>query len=244
MEVLDVPTDLLREAPWNPNEADDATLRRLATSIGRFGTALPLVVRPLDGAYEVLAGNQRLKVYRQQGVTTVPCIEVRADDAHARLLAQALNAVHGEDDLNRKAALVRDLLAAMDAEQMAAILPDTVEALQGLAGLGQSKAGDLAQHLTAWAAAEAIKAQVKLHVTSFPFSNAQKKIVEEAVARALPRVAGTDAPNLRALALVEVCTDWLHGRGFSEDRPTMHPRKPRAVSATATPQPEEEVSHD
>ena len=244
MEIIDVPTDLLREAPWNPNEADDATLRRLAMSIGRFGTVLPLVVRPLDGAYEVLGGNQRLKVYRERGVAAIPCVEVQADDAHSRLLAQALNAVHGEDDLSRKAALVRDLLAAMNAEQVAAILPDTVEALRGLAGLGQSKAGDLAQHLTAWAAAEAIQAQVKLHVTSFPFSDAQKKIVEEAVARAMPRVAGTDAPNRRALALVEVCTDWLHGRGFSEDRPAPRPRSPRAVSAAVTPQPEEEVSHD
>jgi ParB family chromosome partitioning protein len=57
MEVVDIPLQLLREAPWNPNEADEATLRRLGASIGRFGTVLPLVVRPLDDAYEVIGGN-------------------------------------------------------------------------------------------------------------------------------------------------------------------------------------------
>ena len=47
----------------------------------------------------------------------------QADDTQARLLTQALHAIHGEDDLNRKAALVKDILAAMLAEEVAGILP-------------------------------------------------------------------------------------------------------------------------
>ena len=35
----------------------------------------------------------------------------------------------------------------------------------------------------------------------------------------MPRVTASDAPNRRALALVEVCRDWLTGRGFSEEVP-------------------------
>jgi len=205
MEIVDVPIELLREASWNPNEADEATLRRLAASLGRFGTVLPLVVRQLDDAYEVIGGNQRLRLYRQQGVATVPCVEVQADDVQARLLAQALNAIHGQDDLNKKAALVRDLLASMPEDEVATILPDTVESLRALASLGQATPQSFAEALIAWEKAKA----VRLERLSFPFTPAQKEIVEEAIAQALPRVAATDEPNRRALALVEICRDWL-----------------------------------
>lgn len=250
MEILDVPLDLLREAPWNPNEADEATLRRLGASLQRFGLVVPLVVRAMGDAYEVLSGNQRLRVLRDQGTATVPCVEVEADDAKARLLTQALNAIHGDDDLNRKAALVRDLLAALPAEDVAAILPDTIEAMKGLASIGQASPASLGEQLADWNRTQEARVATKLHVTSFPFSDAQKEVVEAAVARALPRVTDTDAPNRRALALVAICDDWFHGRGFVEETPAKRgrgrPRGPghlRAVSATATPQTEEESTN-
>ncbi len=217
MEILDVPMDLLRPAEWNPNEADDATLRRLGASLQRFGVVVPLVVRSIGGSYEVLSGNQRLRVLREQGAATVPCVEVVADDARARLLTQALNAIHGEDDLNRKAALVRDLLKTMPAEEVAAILTDTVQAMHGLASIREASPTALGDQLSAWSHAQQACAAVRLHVTSFPFSDAQKEVVERAVAHALPRVAGTEALNRRALALVAICDDWTHGRGFVEE---------------------------
>ena len=245
MEVQEIPIDLLREAPWNPNEADEATLRRLGASLQKFGIVVPLVVRALGDAYEVLSGNQRLRVLREQGTATVPCVEVQADDIQARLLTQALNAIHGEDDLNRKAAVVKEILAAMPAEEVAGILPETADALRGLASIGQTSPESLGDQLAAWSQAQQARAAVKLSVTSFPFSDQQKEIVEEAVARALPRVTASDAPNRRALALVEVCRDWLTGRGFSEEVPAQPARgrshggaRLRVVSATATPQTE------
>lgn len=250
MEILEVPVDLLREAPWNPNEADDATLRRLGVSLQRFGIVVPLVVHSVGAAYEVLSGNQRLRVLRAQGVSTVPCVEVEADDAKARLLTQALNAIHGQDDLTRKAALVRDILAVMSADEVAAILPDTVQAMQGLASIGQASAVSLGEQLADWNRSQEARAATKLHITSFPFSDAQKEVVEAAVARALPHVTDTDAPNRRALALVAVCDDWLHGRGFVEETPAKRGRgRPhgaghlRAVSPQPTPQTEGEITH-
>ena len=237
MEVIDVSVELLREAPWNPNEADEATLRRLAASIGRFGTVLPLVVRPLDDTYEVLGGNQRLKVYRQHGAATVPCIEVAADDTQARLLAQALNAVHGQDDLNRKAALIRDLLAAMPEADIVAILPDTAGALRGLASLGQQTTASLDEQLTDWARVQEAKAAAALHVTSFSLTDPDKEAVEKAVALALPRFAKIEAPNRRGLALAAICEEWAAGRGFRPDRERLG--RLRVVSGPVT-QPNEE----
>ncbi len=250
MDIQEVPVDLLRPAGWNPNEAHDATLRRLGASLRKFGIVVPLVVRAQCDAYEVLSGNQRLRVLREQGTATVPCVEVHADDTQARLLTQALNAIHGEDDLNRKAALVKEILTAMPAEEVSAILPETADALRGLASIGQTSPAALGDQLAAWSEAQQARAAVKLHVTSFPFSDQQKDIVEEAVARALPRVTGTEAPNRRALALVEVCRDWLTGRGFSEEVPAQPARgrshggaRLRVVSPKPTPQSEEVERH-
>lgn len=204
MKVTDVLLDQLREAPWNPNEADEVTMRRLAASIGRFGTVLPLVVRPFGDVYEVIGGNQRFRLYREQGVTIVPCVVVDLDEVQAKLLAQGLNAIHGVDDLNRKAALVRDLLARLPEDEVSAILPDSLEALRSLAHLGDQP-GSLAAGLGNWREREG----ARLERISFPFTPDQREVVEAAIIRALPRVQATDDPNRRALALVEVCREWL-----------------------------------
>ena len=117
MQVTEIPMELLREAPWNPNQQDPAMLGRLKESISRYGLVQNLVARPLGvGAYEVLSGNQRLQVLRDQQIEEVPCVVVELDDSRARLLAQALNRVHGEDDLGLRAELV--LLPNSDAERV------------------------------------------------------------------------------------------------------------------------------
>jgi ParB family chromosome partitioning protein len=232
VEIVEVPLDLLREAPWNPNEADEATLRRLGASMQRFGIVVPLVVRSMGDAYEVLSGNQRLKVLREQGAATAPCVQVEADDARARLLAQALNALHGQDDLNRKAALVQVLLAAMPADEVAAILPDGAEALRGLGSLAQQSPTSLGEQLAAWQRVQEAKAAARLAVTSFPLSPEQKEDVERAIRLMLPRLGRVEAPNRRGVALAAVCAEWADGRGYRPDRR-------RAVSPRRDTAPEE-----
>ena len=104
MKVIDLPLVQLREAPWNPNRMEPAVQARLRTSVSRFGLVVNLVVRPLDDdSYEVLSGNQRLHLLQELDYANVPCVVVDLDDASARLLAQALNRIHGEDDLGLRA---------------------------------------------------------------------------------------------------------------------------------------------
>ena len=113
--------------------------------------------------------------------------------------------------------------------------------MQGLASISQASPASLGEQLAAWSRGQEARAATKLHLTSFPFTDEQKETIEEAVSRALPRVTGSDAPNRRALALVEVCRDWLQGRGFSEERqPRCRRKRTPSVSATATPQTSEE----
>lgn len=110
---------------------------KLRESMKRFGVVANLVVRPLGNAYEVISGNQRLQACRELGVEVAPCVLVDLNDAHARLLAQALDRTHGEDDLGLKAELLQDILSSLGQEEVLAILPETPESLTVLNGLGQ-----------------------------------------------------------------------------------------------------------
>ena len=77
MKLVDLPIDELQEAPWNSNHMDDYMLERLRSSIEEYGLVEPVVVRSLRSHYfEVLSGNQRLKVLRELKFKSIPCFVV------------------------------------------------------------------------------------------------------------------------------------------------------------------------
>ncbi len=206
MTVTNLPAAQLHPAPWNPNAMTPAMQEHLTASLDRFGVVVPVVVRPdPGGGYEVLGGNQRLAALRAQAVDVIPCTVVDVNDTEARLLAQALNAIHGDDDWNEKAALVRDLLAVLPPDTVAAVLPETPAALASWAALGDQGPETLAQGVSVWDQAKS----ARLERVSFPCSPEQKTAVEAAIARALPPAAPNAGPNRRAVALVRICTEWL-----------------------------------
>jgi ParB family transcriptional regulator, chromosome partitioning protein len=72
-KIVHLPSEQLREAPWNPNGMDPGLLARLRNSLQRFGLVGVLVVRPIgDGLYQVLSGNQRLQVLRELQCESIP----------------------------------------------------------------------------------------------------------------------------------------------------------------------------
>lgn len=183
----------------------EAGLAKLKASIAMFGFIENMVVRPIDGtAYEVLSGNQRLEVLREVGLETVPCVVVDRNDAEARLLAQTLNRLHGEDDLGLKAELVRTILADLPESEVLKVLPETADSLRDLAELGQQ---DLAEQLRAWQQAQA----ARLKHLQFQLTESQLELIEEALSRVLPvarrNVDGN--PNVRGTALYELCRAYL-----------------------------------
>ncbi|MFC1935654.1 ParB/RepB/Spo0J family partition protein [Chloroflexota bacterium] len=204
MKTVDLPIDALQEAPWNPNVMDADVRRRLQESLERFGLVQNLVVRPLDnGIYEVLSGSQRLKALREQGITTALCVVVVVDDANARLLSQALNHIHGEDDLGLRAELLRQVLKKIPEAQVLSLLPETVQSLASLAELGSE---DLVAHLQAWEEAQAARLR---HLT-IHLSNDQLGIVEQALERAASYVTQeSDNPNKRGNAMFQLCKRYL-----------------------------------
>ena len=209
MKITNIPVDLLRQPQWNPNQMDDGNRAKLGRSIDRYGLVQNLVVRHMeDGTYEMLAGNQRLQVLSRSGINEVPCVVVELGDGEARLLCQALNRVHGEDDLGLRAELLRQVLEELPEEEVLGILPDTKLGLEALVNLGRDSMDD---YLKNWQAAQA----VRLKHLQFQLTGQQLEAVEEALARLMPEASNGhgSSPNARGTALYLLCRRYLDVSG-------------------------------
>ena len=205
MKLVEIPVEHLRGAPWNANHMDEGMMEHLRESVRRYGLVENLVVRPLGpGSYEVLSGNQRLRLLRELGMSTVPCFVAAVDDANARLLAQALNRVRGQDDLGLKADLVREVLKAVPEAEVMALLPESAGGLRSLASLGQES---MAASLQSWQRAR----EARLRNLLFKLTPAQLETVERALSLMLPaaRQDPRRSPNARGTALYLVCESFL-----------------------------------
>jgi ParB family transcriptional regulator, chromosome partitioning protein len=208
MNITYIRISMLYGATWNSNRMDDDMLEKLKESLVRYGLVNPLVVRLIaDSQYEVLSGNQRLRVIREMGVPYVPCVIVELDDNQAMLMAQALNGIRGEDDLTLKSILLKKILSSIPEDNVLSILPETSDSLQALSSLSQS---DLAEHLQAWEEAQA----VKLKHMQLQFTRPQLDTVEEALSLILPKAkdAKSDNPNNRGNAMFLLCKFYLDRR--------------------------------
>ncbi len=97
--ALDVDTDLLRPNKFQPRtEMNDERIDELARSIKAQGIIQPIIVRRVDSAYEIVAGERRWRAAQRAGLLKVPVV-VR-DIPEDRLLAVALIENIQRQDLN------------------------------------------------------------------------------------------------------------------------------------------------
>ncbi|MGD0855965.1 MAG: ParB N-terminal domain-containing protein [Dehalococcoidia bacterium] len=204
MKIVELPIKYLREAPWNANHMSEDMMARLKESIGRYDLVTNLVVRKLAlCSYEVLSGNQRLKLLTEMGFTSVPCVVLKLDDSRARLLSQALNHIQGADDIGLRAELLREVLKTIPEEEVAAILPETASSLKALAGMSEET---VAEYLQNWQQAQ----QAKLRHLQFQLTNAQLEVIEKALASVLPKAKKKgENPTVRGNALYLLCRSYL-----------------------------------
>jgi ParB family chromosome partitioning protein len=95
----EVDTDLLRPNPYQPRTTvGDAGIEDLARSIRANGIIQPIVVRKVDGGYEIVAGERRWRAAQRAALLKVPIV-VR-DVPDERLLAAALVENVQREDLN------------------------------------------------------------------------------------------------------------------------------------------------
>ena len=77
----------------NPNQPRQhmGNLSELTASIREKGILEPLIVRRLEGAYQIVSGERRYQAASQAGVKELPCVERNVDDTETMELALVEN---------------------------------------------------------------------------------------------------------------------------------------------------------
>jgi ParB-like chromosome segregation protein Spo0J len=119
-ESVRIPLAQLESDPKNPNYMAPEQLAQLTAAIGRVGFLDPCLVRELpNGRYVIIDGHHRVRAASEAGLSEVPCIVIRTDDAHATLLQIGMNKMRGELNLGEVAKLIGELdIAGFDLPEM------------------------------------------------------------------------------------------------------------------------------
>ena len=96
--LVEVPIAEITPNPHQPRvHFDEETLGELAASIAQLGVLQPLLVRPVPGGYQLIAGERRWRAAQRAGLATVPAVVRDSDDVSA--VEQALVENLHRDDL-------------------------------------------------------------------------------------------------------------------------------------------------
>ena len=130
--VVFLPTRSIRPNPAQPRKVfRPEALDELADSIRQHGILQPLSVRRRGNAYELIAGERRLRAAELAGITDVPCIIMSMDDRESGMAAMVENLQRQDLDFIEEAQGSRQLLTlhAMSQEQVARLLGKSQSAI-------------------------------------------------------------------------------------------------------------------
>lgn len=97
MEIKEIQLDKIKPNPLQPREYfDREKIKELADSIKEVGLVNPIIVRPKDGSYEIVAGERRWKACQVAGIKIMPVIIKDVDDGQL-MIESLIENVHRED---------------------------------------------------------------------------------------------------------------------------------------------------
>jgi ParB family chromosome partitioning protein len=95
--LVEVPVQAVAPNPRQPRQAfGDEGMEAMARSIQEVGVLQPIVVRRLNGGYELVAGERRLRAAKLAGLATVPAI-IRTTDDTESLREALIENIHRQD---------------------------------------------------------------------------------------------------------------------------------------------------
>lgn len=110
-QVLSLPITNIHANPNQPRRIfDPDELCALAQSIVQVGVLQPLTVRRTTNGWELVAGERRLRAAAIAGLTTVPCLEITADEETSTLMALVENVQRKDLDFWEEALALRRLI--------------------------------------------------------------------------------------------------------------------------------------
>ena len=96
-ELRELPIGQLRPGRYQPRGVmDPDALEELSQSIRAQGLIQPIIVRPIDGGFEIIAGERRWRAAKLAGLTEVPCL-VRDVDDRATVAMALIENIQRED---------------------------------------------------------------------------------------------------------------------------------------------------
>ena len=116
--VVFVPARSIRPNPAQPRKIfrEDA-LRELAESIRNHGILQPLSVRRVGTAYELIAGERRLRAAQMAGLTEIPCIIMSMDEKESGMAAMIENLQRQDLDFIEEALGIQALMEKWNLSQ-------------------------------------------------------------------------------------------------------------------------------
>lgn len=95
--LIEVPVNAVAPNPRQPRQSfDEESLEALARSIREVGVLQPIVVRVLNGGYELVAGERRLRAAKVAGLATIPAV-IRTTDDTESLREALIENIHRQD---------------------------------------------------------------------------------------------------------------------------------------------------
>ncbi|GBF11464.1 nucleoid occlusion protein [Tepidibacillus sp. HK-1] len=87
-EVKQIPVDQIVPNPYQPRSLfDEDRIEELSQTIKIHGVIQPIVVRPRDGMYEIIAGERRWRAVKRLELQTIPAIIKDYNDAQSASIA-------------------------------------------------------------------------------------------------------------------------------------------------------------
>ena len=123
--VVFLPERSIKPNPSQPRKIFRAEeLEELARSITEHGILQPLSVRRVEGSYELIAGERRLRAGRMAGLTEIPCIVMNMNDRESGLTALVENLQRQDLDFIEEARGISFLIMkfSMSQEQVAKVI--------------------------------------------------------------------------------------------------------------------------
>jgi len=105
--LVNIPIEKIFANPNQPRKTfHNDTISELAESIKEHGVLSPIIVRPLKGKYEIIAGERRYRAAIQNELKEIPAIIKKVSDDDAKIISLIEN-IQREDlnDIDRAAAL-------------------------------------------------------------------------------------------------------------------------------------------
>jgi len=91
-EIYNLPISMISVNPFQPRRVfDPLQLADLASSIKQYGLMQPISVRIVDGRYELVAGERRMRASILADIPTIPAMIINITDEESALMAMVEN---------------------------------------------------------------------------------------------------------------------------------------------------------